>query len=277
MTPNRPLIFVAAALVAAASWAPAAQPTPQEVVEKMLDAAGGRQAFAELGVLEFAIDEQETRTDGTTTTTKIKAYMPTNQPDTMRLDMDGGVTLVRTGPGWSGWATVGGVVDTRDQTPRMASGTAAQRLFPLVLPFALTLKGVNLQEVAESTFEGSPALRLRVGFTRSFFASPIMNTDWDLYISPTDYTLIAAQFQPSGQFTRVAKEGVRYRVMGTKRVDSVRLPSNILMEGIDANGLPTPHARIINITASVRGPWDPALFLHPDKLKALEDGELEAP
>ena len=51
----------------------------------------------------------------------------------------------------------------------------------------------------------------------------------------------------------------------------MQLPVQVLLDGIDLNGSPTGHVRVTKMQATVRGPYDPKLFLHPLEVQALED------
>jgi hypothetical protein len=111
-----------------------------------------------------------------------------------------------------------------------------------------------------------------VNFPKGFFTSPSMNTTWHLEFSRADGSLLAAEFQPPISIAKERKEGVRYTVLRTVDLNGVTFPAEVLLDGIDRAGNPTGHTRIATISAKVRGPFEPALFLHPDRLEALEEG-----
>jgi len=193
----------------------------------------------------------------------------------MRVEMDNGVVVVRNGLG--GWATIRGKVDPRPQSPRKASGSAAQRLVPLLLPFTVTLEGIGLQTPVSTTFEGEPAWKVPLSFVRNFFSTPITNPTWNLYVSKKDHSLIAAEYQPDAEYAEVAKEGVRYRVMRSTKVGGVTLPAQVMIEGIDKEGLPTSHTRISNLVIKKLDRVDATLFMHPSQVRAIEEGEILVP
>ncbi len=269
------LTTVLAATLLAATCASAAEPSvpsADTVLERMLAAAGGREAFAALGVVELAAELNETTADGSVTDkSRFRGYAATDRLDELRLELDGDLVIVRSGA--SGWATRRGEMDTRPQTPIMARGTATQRLFPLLMPFSLTMEGLAISEVHQATFDGVPTWSARVAVPPGFFTSPMMNVPWTLHVAQSDGRLLAAEFQPPPEFAAEAAEGVRYRYQKTQSVGGVKLPSSVMMEGMDASGVANAHVRVVTIAASSKGEFDPVLFLSPDKLQALDEGD----
>ncbi len=261
--------LMTALVLAIALPAAAAAPTAQAAVEKMTAAAGGLDAFSSFAMVTLQVAEDESAAGGRQRTGHYVAHAATVGLAQLRLDMGKGTVIARNGG--DGWAMMGGTVDTRPQTPAMAFGTANQRLFPLLLPFSLGMDGVAVGAVAEGTWDGKPAWRLDVDFTRNFFASPVMQTTWQVYAAKSDWSLLGAEFQPVAQFAGVA-EGVRYRVLRTAVVKGVRLPTELLMEGIDANRVPNGHNRTVTITAEPR-PWDASLFIDPQHLEAMDEDD----
>jgi hypothetical protein len=267
--PVRSLVVVVALLSAAGVHA--AAPTPESTIARMLTAEGGADTFHKLGVLKLVVSEDESTASGRTRQSNFTAYVSTIELDHLRIELPREVVIARNGG--EGWATMSGKPDTRPQTPAMAVGTCNQRLFPLLLPFSVTMAGSSPSGVSEATFQGQPAWRIDLVFERDFFSSPVMNVTWQIYASKKDGAFLGAEFQPPLEYAaKVGAEGVRYRVLATQKVDGVTLPSQILMEGIDAKGHPSGHNRTVKIAASIRGPWDAALFMDPRKVEAIEEG-----
>jgi len=261
-------------LVCAASpnliWA--AEPTTEEILDRMLDAVGGLETFSNLGVLELNIREEETTADGSSAVKTVRAYVSTVKLEHLRLERPDDIVAVRSGD--SGWVAQRGVLDVRPQAPGMAVGFCHQRLFPLLLPFSLTMEGVTLSGPVASELQGIPTWLLIASFRPNFFSSPVMNTTWKIHVSQKDHTVLSAEFVPPLEFASVAREGIRYRILGSQPVGgTIRLPTNILMEGIDSQGVATPHASIVKSVAAVHGPFDPTLFLSPKRLQEIEEGD----
>jgi hypothetical protein len=268
MSARAVVIVLAALLVPTAS--PAGPPEAAALLDGMLKAAGGLQSFRDLGVIEIVLTEEETAADGTQRNRRATAYVDANTLTNLRLELPGEVVVARHGI--DGWSTRAGVPDDRPQGSRMATGTLNQRLFPLLLPFTATMDGVLLGAVNETSFEGQPAWRVAVSFPEGFFVAPSMATTWHLHIHKDTGALLAAEFLPPPGVRDVRSEGIRYRVLKQAPIGSgAQLPVQVLLDGIDLNGSPTGHVRVTKMQTTVRGPFDPKLFLHPVELQALED------
>jgi len=65
---------------------------------------------------------------------------------------------------------------------------------------------------------------------------------------------------------------IRYRVLKQAAIGSgAQLPVQVLLDGIDLNGSPTGHVRVTKMQLTLRGPFDPKLFLSPQELEAIEE------
>lgn len=248
----------------------AAAPDADALIEGMVDAAGGMQAFRELGVLEITLTEEETAADGSQRNRQSTAYLDARTLTDMRLDLPGEIVVARNGS--NVWATRAGAIDDRPQTTKMALATINQRLFPLLLPFTLTMDGVRPGEVLETSFEGEPAWRMAVTFKDDFFVTPSMATTWYVHVAKKDGRLLSAEFFPPPGVREVRSEGIRYRVLKQTTIGAnSQLPVQVLLDGIDVHGSPTGHVRVTKMQVRLRGPFDLTLFLNPLQLEALED------
>lgn len=254
--------------LAVASVAAAADPEPQEIVAQMIAAAGG-DSFSKLGVVALGVREEETRSDGSQTARNYTAYVDTTNLRNLRLEMPGNVVIARFGE--VAWATTKGQVDERRQTSFMARGTLNQRLFPLLMPFSLKMDGVRVTKVAEASWEGRDAWVLAVEFTKNFFTSPVLNTTWHLIVAKDDSSILSLEFVPSVEFQKVEREGIRYRILQHEDVGGAQIATWFLLNGINAQRQESGHVRVSKVTPTVRGPWEPALFMHPDELAKLEE------
>jgi len=266
----RGFALCAGILLGCAVGVTAADTSPAVVVEEMIEAAGGRDAFARLGVVEFAVEQEETLSDGERISSRMIAHVVSSDLDTARIALSD--TVVVASHDGKGWATNDGEPDTRPQTPRMAVGTIHQKLFPLLLPFSLAMEGVHVNEVVAATFEDQPVWQLTVVFDRMFFVSPSMNTDWLLTVRRSDNMLLSAEFLPPVEFRKVSTEGVRYRYLQHATLEGVRLPAQVLLDGIDFDRVENGHVRVTKIKSSVYGPFDAELFVDPRRLELLEGG-----
>ncbi len=176
------LPLLAASLIALSGLVAAETPTANTVVDRAILAAELDSSIAEHDMLRLAIRQEETTSDGNATVRDMTALVHGAQLDNIRLDLGGGTTLVLNNS--NGWAMMGGQLDTRVQTPRMAAGTIRQTLFPLLLPYSLRMQGVRLGAVAEGSFDGTPAWEIDVDFTPEFFSAPSMLTTWKVLHQP---------------------------------------------------------------------------------------------
>lgn len=269
----RRLTMTAVLATVAAAPVLASPPSPEQLVDAMVEAAGGHKALATLGTVRFGVEEQETLADGRQfqTLLDITVYMP--NPDNARLEFRNGATVVRNEG--DSWALVKGELDERPQAARMSRGTVNQKVFPMLLPFSLEMDGVTLREVRASTRQGRPTWQAEVVIPPGFFLAPSMTGGtWALELDQATSELMAVAVLPPETMQDVVDEGMRYKVLRTTTVDGVRLPTQILMEGITADGAPTGHNRIVTIEPEVIGPFDPTLFVHPERLEAIEEGDL---
>jgi len=248
----------------------AATPTPDEIVDRMIAAVGG-DAFADLGVVELEISEEETQNDGTQLNRFYPAYVDAGTLKNFRLELPGNVVLGRFGD--AAWATRDGVPDERPQTPRMVTGTLNQRLFPLLLPFSLKMEGVRVSKVEETTWEGRDAWLLFLPIPKDFFSSPVLNTTWEIIVAKDDASILAIEFVPSPEYRKVQMEGIRYRILKYDDLQGAKVGSWFLLNGISVNRQESGHVRVTKVKWSVRGPWEPALFMNPKELEAFDEDD----
>ncbi len=245
-------------------------PEPAEIVDRMIAAVGGEE-FAAIGVLEFVVSEEETHNDGTSTVKNYKAFVDTKNVDNLRAELEGNVVIAKTNQ--DAWAVINGKQDERRQTPYMARGTLRQRLFPLLLPYSLKMEGVWIKEVGETTWDGRESWVLTIPFAKGFFTSAVLNTTWRMVVAKDDYSILSAEFVPSAEFRNVQKEGIRYRTLKYDTIEGARIPSQVLLIGIDVEGRESGHVRVTKLAPTVRGPFEPTLFIDPRRLAAMEEEE----
>ncbi len=57
-------------------------------------------------------------------------------------------------------------------------------------------------------------------------------------------------------------------------MDGLNLPAQVLLDGIDLNGVENGHVRVTKIQAQTAGPLDLSIFIHPDEQERLDSGEV---
>ena len=245
----------------------AATPAADDVIHAAMDAAGGWDAFEAIGVLKMTIVETS-GTDGKKSTTT--AYIDTSLENS-RMELSSNVVIVRNGD--TGWATIGGKLDERRQTPRMAAATCRQQLFPLLLPFSLKYKGLNLSSPVEKIHQGRKMLESTMTVPNLFFQSPLIARQWQLFFPLKATGTLIARYLPPKEFLSVHKEGAQYEISKRTRVGSVMLPSEVTVHAVDTSGKIVPKSMSYSIEYEILQDPDRGLFLSPEALKKLEEGD----
>jgi len=252
-------------MLAATATAADEMPDPQEILEKMIAAAGG-ETFAGLGILELEVTEEEIRNDGTQSGKSYTLIVDTSNLDNLRMELPGEVVVAASKGG--GWSTTANVLDDRPQVPKMARLTINQSVFPLLLPYSLQMEGVWLKEVRETTLNGREVWVITLPFSKGFFVNPVMETTWILVVAKDDYSIHSLEFAPAPAFADVSPVGVRYRILKQKEIDGATIAEQMLATGINSQYQESGANRVTKIASKVR-PWDPTLFLSPAQLEAL--------
>ena len=240
---------------------------PGEIVDRMITAAGG-DAFAKLGVLKLEVHEEETRNDGTQSTKDYTLMVDTGNLANLRAEYPSG-TVVGANAG-GGWGVENGVLDDRPQTPTMARKILYQAVFPLLMPYSLKMDGVWVKEVRETVLDGRDVWVMAIPFTKGFFVSPVLATTWIMVVAQDDYSILSFEFFPPPEYRKVSLMGIRYRILKHQERDGAKIAEQLLSVGINVRGEESGHVRVTKSKASVQR-WEPALFLSPAQLEALEE------
>jgi len=240
-------------IVALACVAPtiAAQemPSANEILEKMITAAGG-EAFANLGILELEVTVEETRNDGTQSQRSFTAFVDATNLANMRMELPGGVVVAASAGG--GWSTTRNVLDDRPQVPTMARLTINQSLFPLLLPHSLQMEGVWLKDVRETILNGREVWVISIPFTKGFFANPVMETTWILVVAKDDYSIVSIEFAPAPAFADVSPVGVRYQILTRQEIEGATVAKQVLAIGINSQYQESGANRVTRIAATAK-------------------------
>jgi hypothetical protein len=268
---KRVLVCAVLPLVLMTPFAVAADPPEAaEIISRVIDAAGG-EAFAELGVLELQVSEERTRNDGSRSTASYTLIADTANLNNLRMEFPGDVVVARTVVG--GWSTNAGVPDDRPQTSSMAVKTLNQNALTLLLPYSLAMEGVRGEEVREGVVDGRDVWVISLPFVKGFFVSPVMTTNWILVVAKDDYSIVSLEFAPAPEYRDVSPVGVRYRILKQKELGGAKVAEQLLAVGINFEYQESGATRVTKIEPSVRGRWDPTLFLSPQQIEALEQDD----
>jgi hypothetical protein len=261
------LICVVISLVVTPFAVAADPPEAEEIIARVIDAAGG-DAFSSLGILEFEVSEEETTNDGTAISKSFTLVIDTANLNNLRIEFPGEVIVARTAGG--GWSTTAGALDERPQASSMARMTLNQKAFTLLLPFSLEMDGVWLNEVREGVIDGREVWAIEMPFAKGFFVSPVMTATWILVVAKDDYSIVSLDFAPPPEYRKVSPLGIRYRILKQKEIEGAKIPEQLLAVGINSQYQESGATRVTRINSSILGRWDPTLFLSPQQIEALE-------
>ena len=121
--------FVSAVLTLCLFIAPttalAGPPDVEAIRKSAYEAAGGLEAFQQLGVLQLAITQEETLANGEQRKNQTTAYVDARTLSDLRLEISGDIVVGRNGE--TSWATRDGKIDDRPQTPTRLSINGSSR------------------------------------------------------------------------------------------------------------------------------------------------------
>jgi hypothetical protein len=247
MQPRSCSAFVlAAALVmpaAITAQTAAEMPTADTVVKRALDAAGGIDAFSRLGILLVDRDTEEIAQNGTQTKTSGKTYFQTPGPIPGRIELTS-PGVISGDDGNSGWAVVGGQPDPRPSTKLMIRRLLRTSLFSLMMPFSLTWDEASVTGVSATTVGDVPVWRLSVAFTKSFFHSPQVSTDWIVDINRKTYAMVQAQCPATDLGRGIKSDGMLITWSKPQIVSGVVLPGEQRTVGLSEVGAVKAHNRV---------------------------------
>ncbi len=216
--------------------------SPQEVLTKACEAAGGVSAFRRLGYLRAEVASEEVTQDGHTANTKKVLVFNTAAVSPVRLEIpDLGVVAGDDGSG--GWALVKGRPDTRPSTTLMVKRMVTAHAFPLLLPCSLTWPGVVVTEVNPAQVGDRPTWRLTVTVARNFFHTPQIATVWTVDVDRESFELVRADSPYTDLGKGVVADGMRFSWSGYVTLEGVRLPTKQTVVGLDALGREKTHTR----------------------------------
>jgi hypothetical protein len=132
------------------------------------------------------------------------------------------------------------------------------------------MEGVRVGEARDTTLEDRKVWAISLPFSKGFFNSPVLSTTWLMVVAQDDYSILSLDFVPPPQYRDISSEGIRYRILKQQDVAGAMVPEQLLLAAINLVGQESGHVRVTKIKASVHGSWDPALFLSPPQLEALE-------
>lgn len=220
-------------------------------------------ALRRLATVKFVIDREEIALDGTQTQTKMVLYVRLPGPVPGRFEIPA-AGVVAGDDGSGGWALIGGAPDTRANTPVMMKRLLTTDLFPVLLPFSLGWDGVAVTAVSPATVNGRPVWNLHVETVRTFFYTPQIANQWTVSLDRQTYEVVRAESPYTDLGRGITADGMRFSWATTQTVGGVRLPTQLRVIGLDAQGKENAHTRVDRIAVTQITPKEAeALFRNP--------------
>ena len=250
------------AAMAAAQESPS-PPTPEEIVRRACDAAGGLQAFKNLGIVAIAIRSEEVSQEGTINTSMRNNYFLAPGPIPGRFEYPGS-GVIGGDDGSGGWAIIKEKPDARLSTTHMVKRSLTTVLFPTLLPFSLTWEGVEVQEVKPVQWKGHPIWQLTVSVTRMFFDTPQIATTWTVLVDSTSFAVVRADSPFTDLGKGVTADGMRFTWREPVKIKDVTLYKEQRLTGLNEVGVEKTHSRVDRLQYHVIPPSEAnKLFSNP--------------
>ena len=227
-------------------------PSPDSVVQRAWDAAGGLEAFGRLGIVLADVTADETTQDGTPSTAKSKTYFLAPGPTPGRIEIESMKAVSGdSGSRQGGWALVAGKPDVRQSTKLMVKRLLTTNLFALTLPFSLNWEGVLLRSVEPTVVKGVPAWRVSIDVARGFFHSPQIATTWRVDFDRKTYAVIQAESPATDLGKGIKADGMRISWAKHQDVRGITLPGEQRTIGLSETGAEKAHRRTEKVSYTV--------------------------
>lgn len=217
-------------------------PTPDLLVQRAWEEAGGLDAFGRLGILLAEVTAEENTQQGTMTSSKSRTYFLAPGPFPGRIEIEKPAVLSGD-DGTGGWAVVGGKPDGRPQTKSIVRRLLTTNLFTMMLPFSLNWDGVTIRSVEPTVVKGTPVWRLSVELAPGFFHSPQISTRWRVDFDRATYAVVQADCPGTDMGKGIKADGMRVSWENHRNVAGLRLPGTQRITGLSETGAENAHTR----------------------------------
>jgi len=224
-------------------------PTPDLVVKRAWEAAGGLEAYGRLGIVLADVAAEENTQEGNPTSSRSRTYFLAPGPAPGRIEIEA-IKAVSGDDGTrqGGWAVMAGKPDVRQSTRLMVRRLLATNLFTLTLPFSLNWEGVILRGVEPTVVRGVPVWRISVEVSRGFFHTPQIATTWRVDIDRATYKVVQAESPATDLGKGIKADGMRVSWPKHKELNGIRLPVEQHTIGLSETGAEKAHSRIQKVT-----------------------------
>jgi hypothetical protein len=218
-------------------------PTPELALKRACDAAGGLEAFQNVGILAIATKSEEVTQEGEVTTTLRTSYLLAPGPLPGRFEYPD-KRVVAADDGTGGWAVIDRKPDTRFATTVKVQRSLQTALFPMLLPFSLTWKGVTIQSVTAVQMKGRPVWQLTVNLPKSFFDNPQIATTWTVSLDRSTFAVVQAESPFTDLGKGVTADGMRFTWQHPVKIGKVTLYNEQRITGLNELGQEKAHSKI---------------------------------
>ncbi len=221
-------------------------PTPAAAIKRACDAAGGLEAFRQLGIVQADVVSDEVTQDGSTSSKRSTLAFLSPGPLPGRLEKPD-AKIVAGDDGTGGWAVADRRPDARPSTAYMIRRLVQTELFPLLLPFSLTWEGVSITDVKAAETEGQQVWRLSITMARTFFHTPQISTEWTVDFDRRTWSLVRAQCPYTDLGQGIRADGMRFTWSDPIKVRDAWLRGTQRVIGLDETGQENAHTRVDKI------------------------------
>lgn len=164
----------------------------QALLDKVIAAHGGMQAWDNLTDMTFTITQVVLGSRGEVTGARVSLYCMKRYGKVRVETITGKGLLVQGFDGQKPWVTLAGRPDTSDEALKRAHFQSANWWYWMGIPFKLKDPGVTLRHKGTATFRGKPADVLEVTFRQGVGKT---NDRYTYYIDPQTYHILFVEFQ----------------------------------------------------------------------------------
>jgi len=238
-------------------------PTPEVVVKRAMDVAGGYEAFSRLGIVLTEVTSEELAQAGGQSKSEVKTFFKAPGPVPGRIEIPQ-AQVISGDDGTQGWAVIGGTYDPRPSMTLIVKRLIRTNLFSLMLPFSLNWDEVNVTNVTPTMLGDVPVWRLSVTLTRTFFHSPQISTAWTIDINRQTYAVVQAQCPATDLGRGIKADGMRFTWSKPQIVRGLVLPGEQRVIGLSETGAEKTHTRVDHVRYELLGSTkSAALFNNP--------------
>ncbi len=255
MKPRLSLSLVIALLAFTCGMTASAQsasetPSPEVIVRRAIDAAGGQDAFDRLGILLVERTSEEVAQAGQQSSSLSRTFFVAPGPTPGRIELPD-AKVITGDDGKMGWAIVAGKPDPRPSTKLVIKRLIRHNLFSVLFPFSLSWEEVSVTGVSPTTIGNVPVWRLQVSVSKNFFHTPQTATNWTVDVDRRTYAVVEAQCPATDLGRGIKSDGMLITWGKPQNLRGVILPGEQRIVGLSETGAEKTHNRIDHLRYEV--------------------------